>query len=763
MAQQSPSTILYSQAIAMLDNVKRRYLQGELKTIDDVTQELYRVVSEYETSAGRPMTNFDPIVHGEPPSSRKMNEFWTSLQNDVNIVVDMVNYVKAYAVFVHNFIETEVLQAQRSNQEALNKMKTLQLYSTAQDSSMIILGDNFKDYSFIDNKPFTSLAPRAEIAYPGTLSLPRVGSTSYTEDAKVTVLPTSNGFVGNNQAVNLETVRVDNISGLKTFEFEAQTIHTTDTTNLIDSNPKTWFEYEHNFVYPGDRLAAKNFNFTYRVKDADGVESTVDWAIGPPNGVLKLDLEFQFKKAVTINHLTLKPFGLKDNTNNPIRITNVQVSADGTNWVALSPSNIWIASEANLQVAKIGDSVVTGVASWAFDAQPVRYARLSVEQPNPIDAKVGHIYYDKSVQLTRPPGSDPISQWQLDATPATPNDFESAPPFEEWTEIDNDTASMTVTRNAAHAHFGTYAMKLVNTEAKQDDYMYRRYTRHAWDTYRLEKNKNYVFSAWVYVDSYQNHAKYKRGIMVVARKPWKTLGKTKIWDEHAVGEWVYHEIAFTTPNDFGSIEFRLYSPKGTVYWDDVRIQPAAPRVNTPSQTTYQRAEGPIPSLNNVTQQYTSRQSVVGGLVQRREMFDGKRWAIAIQDVGLEAFTYQARGVVISREFKVNSLIDRVAIEADVEVPESYPASVQWVRFYISPDDGVNWIPISPIQDDYNGVPEVVAFNDPLPAEFREPGVYYFNSSKAVDRLRVKIEITRPGTIDTTSPMVHWYKLKIRKR
>src|SRR4029079_3288646 len=113
------------------------------------------------------------------------------------------------------------------------------------------------------------------------------------------VLPTSNGFLGNlHEIVDTGDVGADEAPDVV---FKAESDPHSDLWAMLDGEPNTWMEYENTLVSESDRRNAGNLDFSYRTRvdlgvasanaGATGVE-TVDWAAGPSNGVLRLDLEF---------------------------------------------------------------------------------------------------------------------------------------------------------------------------------------------------------------------------------------------------------------------------------------------------------------------------------------------------------------------------------------------------------------------------------------------------------------------------------------
>ena len=182
-----------------------------------------------------------------------------------------------------------------------------------------------------------------------------------------------------------------------------------------------------------------------------------------------------------------------------------------------------------------------------------------------------------------------------------------------------------------------------------------------------------------------------------------------------------------------------------------------------SVQTFERVKGPVPLIDRIWEEKDTRSAYQNALIQRRELFNGKRWAIGIRDISAYSIQYVETSTMISKKFDIPGGVDRVALEADVELPSSYTTDRAWIRFFVSPDDGASWHQISRIQDDYFGVPEVIAYNDNTPAELRIPGIGYQETLNTATSVRVKIEIDREPDDDTLTPTVKSYKLKVKQR
>jgi len=601
------------------------YLDGDLTDIQLIDEKIHDIVSQYVAVNGRPLLGLEEFVWGEPAESAKMNRMWTRLQSDINIVQDQLEVLRAAVVFVHNYVVTEVELARNQNAQASNKLKTLQLYSTAHDANIIQFGDYFANLDFVD----LTLIPddqKISLLNPGVISLGRDNqAVNLTDNLELRILDTSNGVPGNNQEIlDPTTATTDPVEGKKLYVFKTQVEgRHGDLDHVTDAEPNTWLEYESYQVTKTDRVKAKDLNFVYRISDNANSNTTAldiagpvlmpstdtpglfDWAKGPQGGILKLNLEFDMGEAKTINTISFVPFGLESNKNAPIKVALVQTSDNGTDWTAVSPQNVYIATDANLQAARSADNVSIGSALFTFDERTVRYVRVNIEQKESINCNIVHLYY--------------------------------------------------------------------------------------------ETKKTVVYEK-------------------------KTIPHPTI-----PGATVTQDIPITKGGD--------------------------------------RVLGPIPPIHEPERYYGDNGLVAGDLVQNVEYFIGKRWAIGIRDILIEASEYKPTSIMISKPFRIPGVVDRVSIEADTFVPPNFPTDdgALWVKFFVTPNDGLDWYPISRIQDDFLGIPEIIAFNDPIPADFREIGVQYIKTNSVVNSLRVKVELSRPEDLISSSPIFKSYKLKVVKR
>ncbi|HJS83574.1 MAG TPA: discoidin domain-containing protein [Nitrososphaera sp.] len=587
MAQLIPSVLFYSQAVKVINEIGESF-SADSASVEEILLNLNNALTVFQNTVGEPFTSYEPVVETEPPLSSKMNRLWNNIEADINILQHQEDLLRAATIFAHNLVTTEILRSRNANARVSNKLKTLQLYSESVDSSIITFGDFFRNEEFLD-LTIVPVNDRAKLAAQGVVTLNQKGGVNELAEDSIITLVESNGFLGNLHEIEAETrqIRVKRAQGERSANdpdsefifieqpiFKAESSLRADLDEIVDNEPNTWIEYESCLIKAEDRQLAKNLGFTYKKITNEGAEE-VDWANGPPGGVLKLGLQFDLRSVQTINYISYIPFNLEDNVNLPVKIHVVQTSINGTDWEEVKPKDLFVGTTPNIPAARVSENVLLGDAVWAFAGRSARYVRIYIEQPNPINRRLGHVYY-----------------------------------------IDKD-------------------------------------------------------------------------------------GK--------------------------------------------------------------RVPGPVPPINDPARDYNPSLYSTGDLLQRREVFDGKRWAIGIRDISILKTDYDIESMLVTKPLRVGGLVDRVSLEADVTIPSEYASDVPWVLFYLSPDDGVSWHAISRIQDDFLSVPEIMAFNDPLPAEFQEPGVRYVYTDDPVKSLRLKIVLLRPQDFPSTTPILKSYRLKVKRR
>ena len=155
-----------------------------------------------------------------------------------------------------------------------------------------------------------------------------------------------------------------------------------------------------------------------------------------------------------------------------------------------------------------------------------------------------------------------------------------------------------------------------------------------------------------------------------------------------------------------------------------------------------------------------------GELYNNQRLQVKRWSMGVRDISIENEIYQNSAEIISKSFNFPYPIEYLMLYSDYSLPvnsqeDIFDENIQPILYYISINDGVTWLPISPVEDPFNqSIPEIYAFNQKTSTDTRIPGVAYVETEGEVNSVRVKIQLRRPSTSNIT-PLVNYYELAAR--
>ena len=96
------------------------------------------------------------------------------------------------------------------------------------------------------------------------------------------------------------------------------------------------------------------------------------------------------------------------------------------------------------------------------------------------------------------------------------------------------------------------------------------------------------------------------------------------------------------------------------------------------------------------------------------------------------------------------------------VPQSNESATS-IDYYISVDNGLKWIQVSPMKKNFVGIPEILSFNQNLNNTNMLPQIAYYNSPEVPSpiksiRFRAIMKKTKTGN---STPVLGSYKIGIR--
>jgi len=148
-----------------------------------------------------------------------------------------------------------------------------------------------------------------------------------------------------------------------------------------------------------------------------------------------------------------------------------------------------------------------------------------------------------------------------------------------------------------------------------------------------------------------------------------------------------------------------------------------------------------------------------------EELKAKRASIGIRDISFGREVYQNSAQMISKPFLLSGNLDLLSLYAEEFNPDPSNPSI---KYYVSVDGGTTFYPIQPVERNYTGVPEILAFNQNLSNDATIPQVMYLNSGNdpgipnPINSIVVRIDIQK-STQTNGTPVVYYYRLGTRYR
>lgn len=150
MAQLSPSTSVFDQVAVSLSSLLEKINSGSFISKEQILENFNKILNDAYNDMGSMTTRIEFISKGEPPSSAKMNKFFSSLKNDINISAKQLDYLLAKTISVFNLFTSEIENEKKYTQRIFSKAKILQMYSQSPAEDIVYIGDTFDNQDYMD-------------------------------------------------------------------------------------------------------------------------------------------------------------------------------------------------------------------------------------------------------------------------------------------------------------------------------------------------------------------------------------------------------------------------------------------------------------------------------------------------------------------------------------------------------------------------------------------------------------------------------------
>jgi len=388
MAQLSPDTSVFDQVSVGLTEIMSKKSQGKYIYKEEIINDFNALLSKAYTSVDSLSFDLDLISVGEPPSSEKMNKFFSSLKNNVNITSKQLDYLLAKTISVFNLFNTEIENEKKYSKRIFSKTKILQMYSQSPAEDIIYVGDTFDNQDFVD---FSKISKSQNPLFDsGSMSVQITSSRKWTPK-RVTINP-SNGIPGNNLTA---IKKIDEIAETPVSYSYQGKASSSNILNIFDENPITYYEYETFNVQKAFADNSSNIEFSYILDNAiilnSAKNSLFNWAKHDLREPLKLKFSIIADNSSLANMIKITPYFGSSKT---IKVSNVYVTDQQGQVEDVLSQPIFIGSSISSFYSNNDFKYFVDSATIRFPERKVLEIEIIMHQADYEDVEILHSYWE---------------------------------------------------------------------------------------------------------------------------------------------------------------------------------------------------------------------------------------------------------------------------------------------------------------------------------------------------------------------------------
>lgn len=392
MTQLSANTGLFDQIAKKIAQFSSDYLSGKFRTKDEMTEQYNEVVRSLSIDFQKPLTKVNPFIKGEPPVSGKVNDFSSSLADDINILSRQIDNLSAKTISNFNLFSQEIENEKKHQERIASKIKILEMYSKSIANDIYYYGDSFENSDYVDfSKIKSNLNPSID---NGKFTLALSSKRRWVPNSVIVV--ESDGFTGDNHKV----IRSINSEGndIYRYSFEITDI-SSRIASLTDANPATYFEMESVNVDKSDlgNGIPLDSEFTYYVDrstvDSKPVNTYVNW--NQALNSLRAKISFTKQSPEKINSINITPFF---GSSNILKISEILVfNTDGQSTNIINEP-VYIGKNIVSYDISTSKNYYHNKATIRFPEITSNRVDIVFEQENPENISMQHIYWATNYQ-----------------------------------------------------------------------------------------------------------------------------------------------------------------------------------------------------------------------------------------------------------------------------------------------------------------------------------------------------------------------------
>lgn len=390
MTQVSSNTLAYDQIYLKLRQFYLKEMNNQFKSKQDRLEEYNKILAELHQSIMGPLAKFDPFIKGEPPFSEKFNKFSSDFTTDINTAAKQIDYVNAKLINGFNLFSQEIENEKKYVERIISKARILQMYNQSPSNDLVYYGDSFENSDKIDITKIS--VGRNPLIFNGMMTLP-LFAKSNLKISKTSIEP-SNGFMGNNHKV-IRSTNSDNTSTYK-YVFEGSPGMST-ASNVSDSNPLTYFEYEAINV---DKTTSNSYEFmsenefcyitNSQVNTGLANNQFINWSNKDISSPLLLKVSFQSLTSEYVNNINIIPyFG----SSQLIKVNQINIYNKNGMLENVLDIPIYIGSSFAPFDINIANNYFYNKANVKFSERQVSKVEIIFEQESFSDIQIQHVYW----------------------------------------------------------------------------------------------------------------------------------------------------------------------------------------------------------------------------------------------------------------------------------------------------------------------------------------------------------------------------------
>jgi len=595
---------------------------------------------------------------------------------------------------------------------------------------------------------------------------------------------------------------------------------------MLDESPATYFEYEAINVKQFDdtgmgTVSRRDYEFLYSDNTTSVNKSFINWSSFDKTKPLKLTVEIQTpnKKSEYINHISIVPFFGYDQIASikNIKITSIKLLDETENKTTnlFSNESVYIGSDISAPSLSLKNKYFYNKGVFKFEKIKANKIYITFEQSEFKEVTIKHAYW--TPYETKDLATQGAVKWMgqdrftASAIVSDANNYKSE--SVSWDKtivvpfIGKPTEKKSSTTNIVRVNVKYFELtnRLINTINFVKDATTTCYYRQLKYIQGVGSFRVFVSSKAVaekYTDQttansvlstilQENAADDKTGPLVIivpaeqdieeyvntTKKKITSVsaasGTATITCQQAHGLAVNDYVYINTSSDLdimtrgkykvsaiSGLSFSVGISTGTLALSQLANSFFIKVVNSPIAT----------SLTRETSQDTADAQKNKDLFLRRnfEYLKADRAAIGIRDifVGYEAYADVCE--IVSKPYKIYGKLELLSLQVEDQSPVELDSSgeiigTSKIDYYISVDNGSKWIQISPMEKNFAGIPEILAFNQNLSSTTSLSQIAYFNSPEVPQEINSVIfkAVMKKDRVVNSTPIIYSYKIGMK--